>query len=287
VEILLLIPLLSFLIALVFQAPWLTAMTSLPLIIILFLAMVQRAYLAALIGFAWGAYRLGERATDDAIKFGKWFLDFTLGVMLWELVMLLYISHVPIWRQPSRFPLIILYSLLLTTIMLYFGIKSKWFWRLLRLFLILALIWQTVSLFLPETSETILELAPSDRKIVQGIKRTLTPLPKIPSPPPAEKEETEVSVKYWSFELDPYGIKDTPLPFYDEATKTSFEYQFTVKCPTSCDWSKLFITGQPGDEAKWIPLGRSPRSFEGILGNKNLRLKNLTGDTVKFLVYPK
>ncbi len=207
--ILIIIPIVAVDLALLFKAGWIAALIGTLLALILMVLFFKPVYLglAALLGITWEVLYLRiKEAPKTGVRYGKLYLDIGLGILLWELIILSYISIFPVWNNPQALPVLALFSLLAGLMVYVWKFEKIFFRKFAYRFVVLVLIVETLSFFFPLTSQAINKKMPVvDRKISNSIKAFGTS-----REPPVKKDSSkEPSRRLSGIFVLPKGVKVT------------------------------------------------------------------------------
>jgi hypothetical protein len=160
--------------SLLFEAGWIAALAGVILALTLMIVMFKPVYLglAILLGITWEILHLEiEKAFKTGLRYGKLYLDIGLGILLWELIVLAYISIFPVWNNPQALPVLALFSLLAGLMIYVWKFERTFFRKFAYRFVVVILILETLSFFFPLTSQAINKKMPAvDRKISDSIR---------------------------------------------------------------------------------------------------------------------
>lgn len=162
-----------------FKTGWPTALAGMLLAGALTIILFKPIYigLAALIGVVWELSHLRIRtAPDVAVKFGESYLRMIAGLLLWELIICVYLSFVPIWTNPTAVPKIALLAAVLALTGVVWGLKGLITKRLIVGIVGMLFIIFTISFFIPKTSQAVKEKGGKwDEKIAGWVKKPMKP----------------------------------------------------------------------------------------------------------------
>lgn len=161
------------------KAGWLIALIGILLACFLAIMLFRPVYLGltVLLGAIWNLLSLRLKGTPDAgIKWAKAFINIVGAFLLWELLIIFFISIFPVWNNLRALPIIALGSILLTLMVSIWDFGGNVFRRLSYIFVIIVVIFEVFSLVLPKTTNAISEKRPGlDKKLAGWIKNPHLP----------------------------------------------------------------------------------------------------------------
>ncbi len=183
ITIILCLPLLAVGLDLAFKVTWITALTGLITALLLGILMIQPVYLglSLLIGVLWEIINFRVRTiSSNAMQFGERYLKLVSAILLWELIIVFYLSVFPVWRNPRALPLVALSSLIIVLMIYVWGFKGRGFQRFALFFASVVLIWNTLGFVFPLSTQAVSEKGPSwDKEIAEWIRNPTTKSGKI------------------------------------------------------------------------------------------------------------
>jgi hypothetical protein len=122
---------------------------------------------------------------DVGTKWAKAYINIVGGFLLWELLVIFFISVFPIWNNLAALPIIALCSVLLPLMISIWGLGGRIFRRAAYLFVLFVLIFEIGSLAFPLSGKAVIAKRPKmDEKMAKWIENPS--LPKLPSKAQAE-----------------------------------------------------------------------------------------------------
>lgn len=206
-------PLILVALDLIFKAGWLTAMAGLALALFLAVLLIRPIYfgLAVLLGVVWSLLHFQIKGTvDTGIKWAKSYISVITAFLLWELLIVFYLSIFPVWNNPRALPIVTLCALVLALMIYVWGFKGAWFRRLAYVFVIFVLIFETFSFVFPKTSGAMNDKRPKlDEKMAKWVESPTWPEKKAKEPPapryvpPTERYPRLIETEPWEIEIRP------------------------------------------------------------------------------------
>ena len=218
-----------------FKTGWPTALAGMLLAGTLTVLLFKPVYigLSALIGVVWELSHLRVRtAPDIAVKFGESYLRIVAGILLWELIICVYLSFVPIWTAPTLVPKVALLAAVLALTGIVWGLRGVITKRLIVGIVGMLFIIFTISFFIPKTSQAVKEKGgKGDEKTAEWVKNPQKPSwwPDWLSGKPADSRPLagtfEVSAIMVAPTKNPDGTWKMPVPANELSIDSTLEVQ--------------------------------------------------------------
>lgn len=172
------LPVLAVILDLIAETGWITALTGLITAIALGAILIQPIYpaLALLIGALWAIVNLRiSFVPKTAIEFGEKYLKAVAAILLWELIIIFYLSIVPVWQNPKALPLVALSAFVAILMAYVWDFKGRFFKGFALFCVVAVLVIKTLSFYYPLTSEAINEKTPKiDETMAEYIRHPPT-----------------------------------------------------------------------------------------------------------------
>jgi hypothetical protein len=155
---------------------WLTALAGVLLALILGILLLRPVYMAIalVLGVSWQVIHLRLHpgtAIDVGIAWAKTHLNIVAGVLLWELLIVFYLTVFPTSQNPRALPIVALCALLLALMGYYWGMKGIGFRKIIFSFVVIFMIFQTSSFVFPNAARAIGNKFPGwDNALTEWVK---------------------------------------------------------------------------------------------------------------------